>query len=165
MKLAVGLSRAILACSVGLPTTGYQHTNADHASTVPAVAAPSAKVETAGAPHFVGGYPTTEASTQLYDEMDYQRAVPAYIWGTPLVHSVGIQRAFATGCCGVPAQGVALLGQRLRALPSPTRSLRNVDSASIDALQWPCYTRGCQAPGRRIPALHCSTQRRGGVNG
>jgi len=41
---------------------------------------------------FTGGYPTAEASQALYDEMDYQRAVQAYIWGTSLVNSVGVDR-------------------------------------------------------------------------
>ncbi|MNZ43746.1 hypothetical protein D3C78_613560 [compost metagenome] len=30
-------------------------------------------------------YPTRETSQRLYDELDYQRAVQAYIWGQPLV--------------------------------------------------------------------------------
>jgi hypothetical protein len=46
-------------------------------------------------PGFSNGYPSKETSAQLYDEMDYQRAVQAYIWATPLVNSVGMARAFA----------------------------------------------------------------------
>ena len=42
---------------------------------------------------FTGGYPTAETSQALYDEMDYQRAVQAYIWATSLVNSVGVDRA------------------------------------------------------------------------
>jgi hypothetical protein len=34
---------------------------------------------------FIGGYPTAATSRQLYDELDYQRAVQAYIWATPAV--------------------------------------------------------------------------------
>jgi len=45
--------------------------------------------------NFKAGYPTTETSVRLYDEMDYQRAVQAYIWATPLVNSVALERAFA----------------------------------------------------------------------
>ena len=30
----------------------------------------------------------------LYDELDYQRGVQAYVWATSLVNSVGLQRAF-----------------------------------------------------------------------
>jgi hypothetical protein len=45
---------------------------------------------------FTGGYPNADTSRQLYDEMDYQRAVQAYIWATPLVNSVGIANAFKT---------------------------------------------------------------------
>jgi len=43
---------------------------------------------------FSGGYPSEEMSTALYNEMDYQRAVQAYIWATPLVNSVAFQKAF-----------------------------------------------------------------------
>jgi hypothetical protein len=31
------------------------------------------------------GYPTEQSVTKLYDELDFQRAVQAYIWGTPAV--------------------------------------------------------------------------------
>src|SRR5262245_52861682 len=41
---------------------------------------------------FKAGYPAKEASTQLYDEMDYQRAVQTYIWA-PLVNSVAFKKA------------------------------------------------------------------------
>jgi hypothetical protein len=44
---------------------------------------------------FSNGYPSKEASAALYDEMDYQRAVQAYIWATPLVNSVGIAKGLA----------------------------------------------------------------------
>jgi hypothetical protein len=45
---------------------------------------------------FTGGYPDAETSAALYDELDYQRAVQAYIWGTTLVNSVAGARAFAS---------------------------------------------------------------------
>jgi len=34
---------------------------------------------------FEGGYPTDATVTKLYDEMDFQRATPAYIWANPIV--------------------------------------------------------------------------------
>ena len=34
---------------------------------------------------FANGYPTDETVTKLFDEMDFQRAVQAYIWSIPLV--------------------------------------------------------------------------------
>ncbi|WP_164635746.1 DUF1254 domain-containing protein [Rhodopseudomonas sp. BR0G17] len=52
--------------------------------------APSSSPAGAG---FRFGYPTSETSTALYDELDYQRAVQAYIWATPLVNSVGVAKA------------------------------------------------------------------------
>lgn len=41
---------------------------------------------------FENGYPTNETSKKLYDELDSQRAVQAYIWGFPLVSSASIRR-------------------------------------------------------------------------
>ena len=35
--------------------------------------------------HFENGYPSDETIDRLYDEMDFQRAVQAYIWGLPMV--------------------------------------------------------------------------------
>lgn len=34
---------------------------------------------------FANGYPTLETQTKLFDEMDFQRATQAYIWGIPIV--------------------------------------------------------------------------------
>ncbi len=34
---------------------------------------------------FEYGYPTEETAKRLYDEMDFQRAVQAYLWSVPLV--------------------------------------------------------------------------------
>lgn len=34
---------------------------------------------------FANGYPTDETVTKLFDEMDFQRAVQAYIWSIPLI--------------------------------------------------------------------------------
>jgi hypothetical protein len=34
---------------------------------------------------FASGYPTRESLTKLYDEMDFQRACQAYLWGLPIV--------------------------------------------------------------------------------
>ncbi len=44
---------------------------------------------------FEAGYPTPAASEALYDEMDYQRAVQAYIWATPLLNSMGFRAGMA----------------------------------------------------------------------
>ncbi len=44
---------------------------------------------------FEAGYPTPEASEALYDEMDYQRAVQAYIWATPMLNSMGMRAGLA----------------------------------------------------------------------
>lgn len=38
-----------------------------------------------GTLEFVNGYPTDDTIDKLYDEMDFQRAVQAYLWGLPMV--------------------------------------------------------------------------------
>ena len=48
-------------------------------------------------------YPDGDMSTRLYDELDYQRAVQAYIWGQPLV-GLGAM-AVALSFKPVPRQG------------------------------------------------------------
>ena len=44
---------------------------------------------------FVNGYPTDATSKQLYDRMDFQRAVQAYIWATPMLNSMGFRAGLA----------------------------------------------------------------------
>ncbi len=34
---------------------------------------------------FEGGYPTDVTVNKLYDEMDFQRATPCYLWAIPIV--------------------------------------------------------------------------------
>jgi hypothetical protein len=41
---------------------------------------------------FEHGYPSGEAVSALYDELDYQRAVQAYVWAVPLVNAVAFMR-------------------------------------------------------------------------
>ena len=38
-----------------------------------------------GTPRYELGCPTAETTRKLYDEMDFQRAVQAYLWGYPAV--------------------------------------------------------------------------------
>lgn len=49
---------------------------------------------TSAAEGFTNGYPSAETSEKLYDEMDYQRAVQAYIWAVPLVNSMALVKGF-----------------------------------------------------------------------
>lgn len=42
---------------------------------------------------FENGYPTKETQEKLFDEMDFQRATQAYIWGLPIVAFAQWQRA------------------------------------------------------------------------
>jgi hypothetical protein len=58
-----------------------------------ASSAASPTADTIAESGFSNGYPTPEESVRLYDEMDYQRAVQAYIWATPLVNSVALKKA------------------------------------------------------------------------
>jgi hypothetical protein len=57
-------------------------TNAEHPNaTVP----DSVDVPRLGALQYELGFPTTETSQKLFDEMDFQRAVQAYLWAYPAV--------------------------------------------------------------------------------
>ena len=42
---------------------------------------------------FVAGYPTDKKAQELFDEFDYQAAVQAYIWATPMLNSLGLNEA------------------------------------------------------------------------
>ena len=44
---------------------------------------------------FANGYPTDASVDKLFDEMDFQRAVQAYLWAIPLVSFVHWQRVQA----------------------------------------------------------------------
>ncbi len=46
-----------------------------------------------GALNFERGYPTAETTKKLFDELDYQRAVQAYLWGYPAVSFESIRMA------------------------------------------------------------------------
>ena len=53
-----------------------------------------ASVETRlGTLDYESGYPTPETTQTLYDEMDFQRAVQAYLWAYPAVSFQSIQIA------------------------------------------------------------------------
>ena len=54
----------------------------------------SASVETrVGTLAYESGYPTPATTRQLYDEMDFQRAVQAYLWAYPAVSFESIKIA------------------------------------------------------------------------
>jgi hypothetical protein len=42
---------------------------------------------------FIKGYPSDETVAKLYDELDFQRAVQAYLWGLPMVEMAEWQKA------------------------------------------------------------------------
>ena len=46
-----------------------------------------------GTLEFINGYPTDDTIDALYEEMDFQRAVQAYIWGLPMVEMAEWQYA------------------------------------------------------------------------
>jgi hypothetical protein len=41
---------------------------------------------------FDGGYPTSEASERLFDELDFQRAVQVYLWALPAMNVDAMRR-------------------------------------------------------------------------
>jgi len=46
-----------------------------------------------GTLRFINGYPSKATVEKLYDEMDFQRAVQAYLWGLPMVEMAEWRRA------------------------------------------------------------------------
>jgi hypothetical protein len=62
---------------------------------------------------FRGGYPTREASARLYDGLDYQRAVQAYLWATPLVNSMGFMKALVRAGVTPGEPSLLVFDQRL----------------------------------------------------
>ena len=52
----------------------------------------SVEVPRVGALQYELGFPTPETSRKLFDEMDFQRAVQAYLWGYPAVSFESIRR-------------------------------------------------------------------------
>jgi len=63
----------------------------------PAPAAPPAPPQTAesrlGTLNFEQGFPTEETTRKVFDEMDFQRAVQAYLWAYPVVSFESIRIA------------------------------------------------------------------------
>ena len=70
--------------------------NSKRMKSIVALVAMAALATTATAQEFKfeAGYPTDESSHALYDEMDYQRAVQAYIWATPMLNAMGMRAGF-----------------------------------------------------------------------
>jgi len=63
---------------------------------VPAISVSAQQAQTEGEEREDGlyvGYPTDKASQKLFEEFDYQAAVQAYIWATPLLNSIGVWEA------------------------------------------------------------------------
>lgn len=51
-----------------------------------------------GALEFTSGYPTEETAKKLYDELDFQRAVQAYLWAMPFVsYAAAVDATLAKG--------------------------------------------------------------------
>jgi hypothetical protein len=89
-KLAAVAFVAMVASACGETPAG----SPPAASSAPAAAGTADKVETRlGALTFERGYPTAETARKLFDEIDYQRAVQAYLWGYPAVSFESIRVA------------------------------------------------------------------------
>lgn len=80
------LTSALLACAVA----GASVTLAQEASPFEGDKTVKTRI---GDLNFESGYPTDETVQKLYDEIDFQRAAQAYIWGIPAVGLNGWRRA------------------------------------------------------------------------
>ena len=77
-------------------------------------AAPSAQTQTTesrfGKLSFERGYPTEETTKKVFDELDYQRAVQAYLWAYPVVSfesiRLGVKRDLDDHRAGFPKVNV-----------------------------------------------------------
>ncbi len=91
------MKRIALAGFVAMLASGCGQSPIDSAPVPRALrprAAASANVETRlGALNFERGYPTAETARKLFDELDYQRAVQAYLWAYPAVSFESIRVA------------------------------------------------------------------------
>ena len=92
----VGIIAAIASACGQAPTA------APAASSAPAAASTADSVQTRlGALTFERGFPTAETTKKVFDEIDYQRAVQAYLWAYPAVSfesiRVATERDFAGG--------------------------------------------------------------------
>ncbi|MGV0738000.1 DUF1254 domain-containing protein [Mycobacterium syngnathidarum] len=81
---AAGLAAATAGAGAALAACGRdQETAAPTGANTP-TAGPTEDTRI-GQLNFQNGYPTDETVTKLYDEMDFQRACQAYLWGIPAV--------------------------------------------------------------------------------
>jgi hypothetical protein len=91
------MKRIALAGFIALVASGCGQAPTESApapSSAPAASVTADKVETRlGALTFERGYPTAETTKKLFDEMDYQRAVQAYLWAYPAVSFESIRVA------------------------------------------------------------------------
>ena len=90
------MTRLVFAGIVALSVA----TGCRQAEAPPPAPASAAAVSTAnavqtriGVMNFERGYPTAETARKLFDELDYQRAVQAYLWGYPAVSFESIRIA------------------------------------------------------------------------
>ena len=89
------MKRIALVGLVAMLASGCGQAPTESASrSTPAGAAASANVESRlGTLNFERGYPTAETARKLFDEIDYQRAVQAYLWAYPAVSFESIRVA------------------------------------------------------------------------
>ena len=89
-RMALAGVVAVMASACGQAPTE----SAPAPSSAPAAAATADTVQTRlGALNFERGYPTAETTRKLFDEIDYQRAVQAYLWAYPAVSFESIRVA------------------------------------------------------------------------
>lgn len=65
--------------------------------------------------NLTNGYPDATASAQLYDAMDYQRAVQAYIWAVPLVNSIALKKGLISAGASAEKPSMVIFNRRLTA--------------------------------------------------
>ena len=87
---------AALACALAAATMQAQPTPKKITPIPPGIAAPE-RVETRfGALDFFDGFPSDASVQKLYDNLDFQRAVQAYLLAIPAVNQAAMRKALLT---------------------------------------------------------------------
>jgi hypothetical protein len=93
MACAMGLALLLAGCATG-NQAGSQSATYKMTTPIPAGIEVSDKVETRlGALHFEGGCPDKATTDKLYDNLDFQHAVQAYLLGLPPVNQLANRKA------------------------------------------------------------------------
>jgi hypothetical protein len=109
MKTRQSMSAAVVLALIVTTMTGCTQTQ------TPAPTQTQTPDTRLGTLSFEKGFPTEETTRKLFDEMDYQRAVQAYLWAYPAVSFESI-RVATNRDLGVDLNDMVIAGRASRAV-------------------------------------------------